>query len=326
MYANKYLKLIGSVFVRRRPTLPKSFSSLASATSCDLKHTSGIPEKTALSDDQPIRRPIYLDMLATTPTDPRVLDAMLPYLTVYYGNPHSRTHAYGWESEKAVEKARNQVADLIGADQKEIIFTSGATEANNLAIKGVARFYKEKKRHIITTQIEHKCVLDSCRILQEEGFEVTYLPVNKNGLVELETLKSTIRPDTVLVSVIMVNNEIGVLQDVRAIGALCKERGVFFHTDAAQAIGKLPVNVNDMNIDLMSMSGHKIYGPKGIGALYTRRKPRVRLEAIQTGGGQERGLRSGTVPTPLVVGLGEACRVAKQEMKVSHRSFRLDNG
>ena len=271
MYANKYLKLFESVFVRRRPKLSKSLSSLASATSYDSKYPPKIFEK--ILSDKPLKRPIYLDMLATTPMDPRVLDAMLPYLTVYYGNPHSRTHAYGWESEKAVEKARNQVADLIGADQKEIIFTSGATEANNLAIKGVARFYKEKKRHIITTQIEHKCVLDSCRVLREEGFEVTYLPVNKNGLVELETLKSTIRPDTVLVSVIMVNNEIGVLQDVQAIGTLCKERGVFFHTDAAQAIGKLPVNVNDMNIDLMSMSGHKVYGPKGIGALYIRRRP-----------------------------------------------------
>lgn len=264
-------------------------------------------------------RPLYLDAQATTPLDPRVLDAMLPYLTSYYGNPHSRTHAYGWESEAAVEKAREQVAELVGADPKEIIFTSGATESSNIAVKGVARFYSSKKKHIITTQTEHKCVLDSCRALEAEGFRITYLPVGENGIISMENLEKAITPETSLVSIMTVNNEIGVKQPISEIGALCKSRKVFFHTDAAQAIGKIPINVQEMNIDLMSISGHKIYGPKGIGALYVRRRPRVRIEAIQSGGGQERGIRSGTVPTPLAVGIGSACEIAKNEMDYDHK-------
>ncbi|KZV96197.1 cysteine desulfurase [Exidia glandulosa HHB12029] len=265
-------------------------------------------------------QPIYLDMQATTPVDPRVLDAMLPYYTDQYGNPHSRTHAYGWEAEKAVDEARQHVADLIGAsDAKDIIFTSGATETNNMAIKGVARFHRDKKKHIITLQTEHKCVLDSCRKLQEEGFDVTYLPVKPSGLVDLVELENAIRPDTSLVSIMAVNNETGVIQPLREIGAIVrKHRGVYFHTDAAQALGKIKLDVNEMNIDLMSMSGHKIYGPKGIGAAYVRRRPRVRLEPIINGGGQERGLRSGTLPSVLVVGMGEACRIARQEMLADH--------
>ncbi|XP_022597878.1 cysteine desulfurase, mitochondrial [Seriola dumerili] len=263
-------------------------------------------------------RPLYMDFQATTPMDPRVLDAMLPFQVNYYGNPHSRTHAYGWESETAMEAARKQVADLIGADPREIIFTSGATESNNMAIKGVARFYQAKKRHVITTQTEHKCVLDSCRILEAEGFDVTYLPVKQNGLVDLELLEASIRPDTSLVSVMTVNNEIGVKQPIKEIGKICRSKGVFLHTDAAQAVGKVPINVSDWKVDLMSISGHKIYGPKGVGALYVRRRPRVRLEPLQNGGGQERGLRSGTVPTPLAVGLGAACNIAMQEMEYDH--------
>lgn len=264
-------------------------------------------------------RPLYLDAQATTPLDPRVLDAMLPYLTYQYGNPHSRTHAYGWESEKAMETARQQVADLIGADKKEIIFTSGATESNNISVKGVARFYRSKKSHVITTQTEHKCVLDSCRALENEGWDVTYLPVQPSGLVSLEDLEAAMRPDTALVSVMMVNNEIGIIQPVKEIGELCRAKKIFFHTDAAQAVGKIPINVRDMNVDLMSVSGHKIYGPKGIGCLYVRRRPRVRVEALMSGGGQERGMRSGTVPTPLVVGLGAACQIAKEEMSYDHK-------
>jgi len=264
-------------------------------------------------------RPLYLDSQATTPLDPRVLDAMLPYFTTYYGNPHSRTHAYGWESEAAMEKAREEIADLIGADPKEIVFTSGATESNNISCKGVARFYKSKKNHIITTQTEHKCVLDSCRVLEAEGFDVTYLPVQTNGLVNLEEFKAAIRPGkTVLASVMFINNEIGVTQPIHEIGKICRDNKVFFHTDAAQAVGKVPIDVNAMHIDLLSISGHKLYGPKGVGALYVRRRPRVRVEPIQSGGGQERGLRSGTVPTPLAVGLGAACRIAKEEMEYDH--------
>ncbi|KAI8578139.1 hypothetical protein K450DRAFT_248294 [Umbelopsis ramanniana AG] len=276
-------------------------------------------------------RPIYLDMQATSPMDPRVLDAMLPYLTDLYGNPHSRTHQYGWETERAVEEAREQVAKLIGADPKEIIFTSGATEANNLSLKGVAHFYKGKKKHIITTQIEHKCVLESCRVLQEEGFDVTYLPVQPNGLIDIKQFEEAIRPDTSIVSIMSVNNEIGVIQPIEEIGKICRKNKVFFHTDAAQAVGKIPMDVNAMNIDLMSISGHKLYGPKGIGAIYVRRRPRVRLEAVQSGGGQERGIRSGTVPTPLVVGLGAACKIATEEMeyddqRISRLSKRLIDG
>ncbi|XKL68288.1 hypothetical protein PGB90_003779 [Kerria lacca] len=263
-------------------------------------------------------RPLYMDAQATTPIDPRVLDAMLPYMLSQYGNAHSRTHAYGWESEKAVEKAREQIANLIKCDPREIIFTSGATECNNIAVKGVARFYSEKKKHVITTQTEHKCVLDSCRALEGEGFEITYLPVSNTGLINASDIEKTISSNTSLVSVMMVNNEIGVKQPIHEIGELCKSKGVFFHTDAAQAVGKIPIDVNEMKIDLMSISGHKIYGPKGIGALYVRRRPRVKIHPIQSGGGQERGIRSGTVPTHLVVGLGEACEIAKNEMKYDH--------
>ncbi|XP_064640400.1 cysteine desulfurase-like [Lineus longissimus] len=275
-------------------------------------------------------KPLYLDVQATTPMDPRVLDAMLPYFIGLYGNPHSRTHAYGWESEAAVEKAREQVASIIGADPREVVFTSGATESNNIAVKGVGRFYKAKKKHIITTQIEHKCVLDSCRALESEGFQVTYLPVKTNGIIDMEEFEAALRPDTSLVSIMFVNNEIGVKQPVADIGRICRSKKVFFHTDAAQAVGKVPLDVNEMNIDLMSISGHKVYGPKGIGALYVRRRPRVRLEAPQSGGGQERGMRSGTVPTNLTVGLGAACEIAQQEMqydqkRISYLSHRLVN-
>lgn len=276
-------------------------------------------------------RALYLDAQATTPLDPRVLDAMLPYMINEYGNPHSRTHMYGWESEKAVEKAREQVANLIGADPKEIVFTSGATESNNIAIKGVAKFYKDKKNHIITTQTEHKCVLSSCRYLENEGFKVTYLPVKVNGVIDLELLEQTITDKTALVSIMTVNNEIGVRQPITEIGEICRKRGVFFHTDAAQAVGKIPISVKDEKVDLISISGHKLYGPKGIGALYVRRKPRVRIEAVQSGGGQERGIRSGTLPTQLVVGIGSACEVAQREMKydtvwIKMLSDRLING
>lgn len=273
----------------------------------------------AMSVETNDMRALYLDAQATTPLDPRVLDAMLPYFINNYGNPHSRTHAYGWESEAAVEKARGQVAALIGAQPKEIIFTSGATESNNISIKGVSRFYAEKKKHIVTTQTEHKCVLDSCRAMEAEGFDVTYLPVNRNGLVDVKQLEDAIRPDTALVSVMTVNNEIGVTQPIAEIGAVCRKHRVFFHTDAAQAVGKIRVDVEDMMVDLMSISGHKIYGPKGVGALYLRRRPRVRVEALQSGGGQERGIRSGTVPTPLAVGLGAACEIAVDEMEYDHR-------
>jgi len=271
---------------------------------------------------EPEMKPLYLDAQSTTPMDPRVLDAMLPYQVSYYGNPHSRTHQYGWESEKAMEVAREQVAGLIGADPKEIIWTSGATESNNIAVKGVGRFYKGKKKHVLTTQTEHKCVLDSCRILESEGIDVTYLPVLPSGLIDMEKFEAALRPDTSLVSVMLVNNEIGVIQPVEEIGKICRARKIFFHTDAAQAVGKIPVDVNKMNIDLMSISGHKIYGPKGVGALYVRRRPRVRVEPIQNGGGQERGLRSGTVPTPLVVGLGAACELANREMEYDHQHVK----
>ncbi|XP_020578929.1 cysteine desulfurase, mitochondrial-like, partial [Phalaenopsis equestris] len=266
-------------------------------------------------------RPLYLDMQATTPVDPRVVDAMLPFYLSSFGNPHSRTHLYGWESEsdEAVESARSQVAALVGANPKEIFFTSGATESNNISVKGVMHFYREKKRHIVTTQTEHKCVLDSCRYLQQEGFEVSYLPVRPDGLINLDQLASAIRPDTGLVSVMAVNNEIGVVQPLEEIGRICKEKGVPFHTDAAQALGKIPIDVERMGIGLMSLSGHKIYGPKGVGALYLRRRPRIRVEPQMNGGGQERGVRSGTVPTPLVVGFGKACEIAMKEMEYDGR-------
>lgn len=254
---------------------------------------------------------LYFDYQATTPLDKRVLDEMMLTMTTEFGNASSKSHSYGWEAEKFVEKARKQVADVIGADPQDIIFTSGATESNNLAIKGVARFNKtEKKNHIITVQTEHKCVLESCRYLGlKEGFDITYLSVDKNGLINLEELKNTITDKTILVSVMGVNNEIGVIQDLKSIGKICREKGIYFHTDCAQAFGKIPLNVDEMNIDLMSISGHKIYGPKGIGALYVRRKPRVKIEAIINGGGQERGLRSGTLAVPLIVGLGKAAEI-----------------
>ncbi|MCC7045520.1 MAG: IscS subfamily cysteine desulfurase [Alphaproteobacteria bacterium] len=258
--------------------------------------------------------PIYLDYQATTPTDPRVVQAMLPWFTEKFGNPHSRNHAYGWEAEAAVEKARAQIGAIIGADEKEIVFTSGATESNNLALQGVAHFYKDRKNHLITAVTEHKCVLDTMRHLEQEGFQVTYLPVAQDGLIDLGQLKAAITDKTVLVSIMAANNEIGVIQPLAEIGSICRERGVFFHTDAAQAVGKIPLDVKAMKIDLMSISGHKIYGPKGIGALYVGRKPRVRLQALIHGGGQERGMRSGTLPTPLCVGLGEACAIAQREM------------
>ncbi len=260
------------------------------------------------------QRAIYLDYQATTPMDPRVLEAMMPYFLEKFGNPHSRNHTHGWEAEEAVEHARKQIADLIGADEREIVFTSGATESNNLAISGVANFYKDKKNHIITLVTEHKCVLDTCRHLELQGFQVTYLPVQKDGLLDLELLKKTITDKTVLVSVMGAHNEIGVLQPLKEIGEICRARGVFFHTDCAQAFGKIPLDVNEMKIDLMSISGHKIYGPKGIGALYVRRRPRVRLVPLIHGGGQERGFRSGTLPAPLCVGLGAAAEIAKREM------------
>jgi cysteine desulfurase len=259
--------------------------------------------------------PIYLDYQATTPVDPRVLEEMMPYFNEKFGNPHSRSHSFGWEAEEGVEQARLHVANLINADAKEIIFTSGATEANNLALKGVASFYGDKKKHIVTLVTEHKCVLDTCRHLEQDGFEITYLPVQQNGLVDLNELRSSLREDTLLVSVMAVHNEIGVIQPIAEIGKICREKGVFFHTDAAQAFGKIPLDVREMNIDLMSISGHKIYGPKGVGALFVSRKPRVRIEAIINGGGQERGMRSGTLPTPLVVGLGAAAKYAGRDMK-----------
>ncbi|ODV60252.1 cysteine desulfurase [Ascoidea rubescens DSM 1968] len=252
-------------------------------------------------------------MQATTPTDPRVLDVMLNFFTGLYGNPHSRTHAYGWETDIEVEKARKHIADVINADPKEIIFTSGATESNNMCIKGVPRFYKSTKKHIITAQTEHKCILNSARHLQDEGFEVTYLPVKPDGLVDLELLEKSIRKDTCLVSIMSVNNEIGVVQPIEEIGRICKKHKVYFHSDCAQAYGKIPLDVNKMNIDLMSISSHKIYGPKGMGAVYVRRRPRVRLDPIITGGGQERGLRSGTLAPPLIAGFGEAARLMMEE-------------
>jgi len=256
-----------------------------------------------------------MDYQATTPLDPRVMEAMLPYFTTKFGNPHSRSHSFGWEAENAVEEARSDVAKLIGAEAKEIIFTSGATESNNLAIKGIAKFYGNKKNHIITVVSEHKCVLDACRHLEQEGIKITYLPIKPNGIIDLEVLKNAINDQTMLVSVMAVNNEIGVIQPLKEIGKICRERGVFFHSDIAQGFGKIPIDVNDCNIDLASISGHKIYAPKGIGALYVRKKPRVRLTPLINGGGQERGMRSGTLPTPLIVGLGVAAKIAYNEME-----------
>ncbi len=262
--------------------------------------------------------PIYLDYGATTPVDPRVVDAMIPWLREHFGNAASRSHAWGWEAEEAIEKARQQVADLIGADPREIVWTSGATESDNLAIKGAAQFYKGKGKHLITVKTEHKAVLDTMRELERQGFEVTYLDVQEDGMLALDTLKATMRPDTILVSVMAVNNEIGVIQDLNTIGGICREKGIIFHVDAAQASGKMDLDMQTMPIDLMSLASHKTYGPKGIGALYVRRKPRVRLEAQMHGGGHERGMRSGTLPTHQIVGMGEAFRIAKEEMAESN--------
>lgn len=312
------IKAEQKAFMERTGVQPQNAEVPGSAVSGDatLSPSAGILKQATVMDQG--TRPIYLDMQSTTPLDPRVLDSMLPYMTGIYGNPHSRTHAYGWESEKAVEEAREHIAKLIGADPKEIIFTSGATESNNMSIKGVARFFGRsgKKKHIVTTQTEHKCVLDSCRHLQDEGYEVTYLPVQNNGLINMEDLEAAIRPDTALVSVMAVNNEIGVIQPLEEIGKLCRSKKVFFHTDGAQAVGKIPIDVNKWNVDLMSISSHKVYGPKGIGACFVRRRPRVRLDPIITGGGQERGLRSGTLAPHQVVGFGEACRICAEEMEV----------
>ena len=258
--------------------------------------------------------PIYLDYGATTPVDPRVVDAMIPWLREHFGNAASRSHAWGWEAEEAVERARGQVADLIGADPREIVWTSGATESTNLALKGAAQFYKGKGKHLITWKTEHKAVLDTMRELERQGFEVTYLDVQEDGLVNLDAFKAALRPDTVLVSVLFVNNEIGVIQDVAAIGAICRENGTLLHVDAAQATGRVEIDVKNLPVDLMSMTAHKTYGPKGVGALYVRRKPRVRLEAQIHGGGHERGMRSGTLPTHQIVGMGEAFRIIKLEM------------
>jgi cysteine desulfurase len=275
--------------------------------------------------------PIYMDYSATNPCDPRVVDAMIPWLREHFGNPASRSHAWGWEAEAAVEKARDHVAALIGADPREIVWTSGATESNNLAIKGAAGFYKTKGKHLITVKTEHKAVLDTMRELERQGFEVTYLDVQEDGLLNLDVFKAAIRPDTILASVMYVNNEIGVIQDVTAIGNICREKGVIFHVDAAQATGRVEFDISKMPIDLMSLTSHKTYGPKGIGALYVRRKPRVRIEAQMHGGGHERGMRSGTLPTHQCVGMGEAYRIAKEEMAVENKKIhalqqRLMNG
>ena len=266
--------------------------------------------------------PIYLDYGATNPCDPRVVDAIIPWLREHFGNPASRTHAWGWEAEAAVETAREQVADLIGADPREIVWTSGATESNNLAIKGAAHFYKSRGKHLITVKTEHKAVLDTMRELERQGFEVTYLDVQDDGLLSMDALKAAIRPDTILISVMFVNNEIGVIQDVTAIGKLCREKGIIFHVDAAQATGKVEIDMTQLPIDLMSLASHKTYGPKGIGALYVRRKPRIRLEAQMHGGGHERGMRSGTLPTHQCVGMGEAFRIAKLEMAQDNAKAR----
>jgi len=267
--------------------------------------------------------PIYLDYGATTPVDQRVVDAMIPWLREHFGNPASRSHAWGWEAEKAVEKAREQVAELINADPREIIWTSGATESDNLALKGAAQFYKTRGKHLVTVKTEHKAVLDTMRELERQGFEVTYLDVREDGLLDLDAFKAALRPDTILVSVMLVNNEIGVIQDIAAIGAICRERSIVFHVDAAQATGKVTIDLAKLPVDLMSLASHKTYGPKGIGALYVRRKPRVRIEAQMHGGGHERGMRSGTLPTHQIVGMGEAYRIARAEMGTEIERIRM---
>lgn len=269
-----------------------------------------------------IKQPIYLDYSATTPVDPRVADKMIPYLTEKFGNPASRSHEFGWDAERAVEEAREQVAALVGADPKEIIWTSGATESNNLAIKGAAHFYKSKGKHLVTVMTEHKAVIDTMRHLESEGYEVTYLMPETNGLVDMEKFKAALRPDTILASVMLVNNEIGVIQDIAALGEVCRAKGVLFHVDAAQATGKVTIDLAKLKVDLMSFSAHKTYGPKGIGALYVQRKPRVRLEAQMHGGGHERGLRSGTLATHQIVGMGEAFRIAREEMATENERIR----
>jgi len=267
---------------------------------------------------------LYFDYSATTPVDPRVAAKMIPYLTEHFGNPASRSHPYGWEAEAAVEEARGQIAALVGADAKEIVFTSGATESNNLAIKGAGHFYSGTKgKHIITVRTEHKAVLDTVREMERQGFEATYLNVQENGLLDLDAFRAAIRPDTVLASVMAVNNEIGVIQDIEAIGRICREKGVIFHVDAAQATGKMPIDLSKLPVDLMSFSAHKTYGPKGIGALYVRRKPRIRLEAQMHGGGHERGMRSGTLATHQIVGMGEAFRIAREEMATENERIRM---
>ncbi|WP_066738830.1 IscS subfamily cysteine desulfurase [Cupriavidus sp. D384] len=267
--------------------------------------------------------PIYMDYSATTPVDPRVADKMIPYLREQFGNPASRSHAYGWDAERAVEEAREQVAALVGADPREIVWTSGATESDNLAIKGAANFYSGKGKHIITVKTEHKAVLDTTRELERQGFEVTYLDVKDDGLIDMDVFKQAIRPDTILVSVMLVNNEIGVIQDVEQIGEICREKGIIFHCDAAQATGKVAIDLATLKCDLMSFSAHKTYGPKGIGALYVRRKPRVRIEAQMHGGGHERGMRSGTLATHQIVGMGEAFRLAREEMATENERIRM---
>ncbi|MFM2400160.1 MAG: hypothetical protein RL341_2317 [Pseudomonadota bacterium] len=270
-----------------------------------------------------MKNPIYMDYSSTTPVDPRVAEKMIPYLTGMFGNPASRSHQYGWDAEKAVEEAREHVAALVNADPREIVWTSGATEGNNLAIKGAAHFYKEKGKHIITVKTEHKAVLDTFRELEREGFDATYLSPQPNGLITLDQLRAAIRPDTILVSVMLVNNEIGVIQDIAGIGEMCREKGIVFHCDAAQATGKVVIDLEKTKVDLMTFTAHKTYGPKGIGALYVRRKPRVRLEAQMHGGGHERGLRSGTLATHQIVGMGEAFRIAKLEMGAEAERVRM---
>lgn len=270
-----------------------------------------------------LKLPIYLDYSATTPVDPRVAEKMIPYLVEKFGNPASRSHAFGWEAEAAVEEAREEVAKLVNADPKEIIWTSGATESDNLAIKGAAHFYSGKGKHVITVETEHKAVLDTCRELEREGFEVTYLDVREDGLIDLDVFRAALRPDTILVSVMFVNNEIGVIQPIAEIGEICRAKGIIFHVDAAQATGKVDIDLQQLKVDLMSFSAHKTYGPKGIGALYVRRKPRVRLEAQMHGGGHERGFRSGTLATHQIVGMGEAFRIAREEMAAESKRIRI---
>ena len=267
--------------------------------------------------------PIYMDYGATSPVDPRVVEAMIPWLREHFGNPASRSHAWGWEAEAIVEKSREQVAALVGADPREIVWTSGATESINLAIKGAAQFYKTRGKHLVTLKTEHKAVLDTMRELERQGFEVSYLDVQEDGLLDLNRLKDALRADTILVSVLLVNNEIGVIQDIAAIGALCRERSIIFHVDAAQATGKVVIDLAKLPVDLMSLASHKTYGPKGIGALYVRRKPRVRIEAQMHGGGHERGMRSGTLPTHQIVGMGEAFRIAREEMGTESERIRM---